>query len=115
MLGLLMVLAMQLASPDPIATNPVISPAEFRACFDAACAGRLSIPVEAAREARRYRYVFVGGFHNEGYPGYFTQNAKELRAKGVSKKAIHFIYPSSHETVDGNAETVRAEFEEIAS
>jgi pimeloyl-ACP methyl ester carboxylesterase len=115
MLGFLMVLALQLASPDPGANHPVISPAEFRASFDAASAGRLSIPVEAAREAGRYRYVFVGGFHNEGFPGYFTQNAKELRANGVPKKAIHFIYPSSRETVDGNAEAVRTEFEEIAS
>ena len=51
--------------------------------------GSLTIPDEAIEEARRYRYVFVGGFHNERLPGYFAQNARELRAKGVPKEAVH--------------------------
>ena len=42
------------------------------------------------------------------------QNAKELRAQGVPRRAIHFIYPSSHKTVQENAEAVRAQFQEIA-
>ena len=114
MLGFLTVIALQLAAPDPVATDPVISPAEFRRHFDAARNGKLSIPDEAIEEARCFRYVFVGGFHSERLPGYFAQNAKELRAKGVPKRAIHYIYPSSGETVDGNAEMVRTSFEDIA-
>ena len=114
MFGLLTVVALQIAAYDAGKTDPVISAADFAAYFDAARAGRLSIPDEALEEARRYRYVFVGGFHNERLPGYFTQNAKELRAKGVPKQAIHFIYPSSHETVTGNARIVREQFEDIA-
>jgi pimeloyl-ACP methyl ester carboxylesterase len=114
MFGFLTVLALQIASCDGGKTDPVISAVEFAAYFDAARTGRLSIPDEALEEAQRYRYVFVGGFHNERLPGYFTQNAKELRAKGVSKGAIHFIYPSSHETVAGNARAVREQFEDIA-
>jgi len=114
MLGFLTVVALQLASFGPAATDPVISPADFRRHFDAAREGKLSIPDTAIEEARRYRYVFVGGFHSERLPGYFAQNAKELRARGVPKTAIHFIYPSSGETVDGNARMVRASFEDIA-
>ena len=114
MLGFLTVIALQLGTSGPAATEPVISPAEFRSHFDAARNGKLSICDEVLEEARRYRYVFVGGFHSERLPGYFAQNAKELRARGVPKKAIHFIYPSSGETVDGNAKMVRASFEDIA-
>ena len=114
MLGFLTIIALQLAAPDPVATDPVISPAAFRRNFDAARNGKLSIPDEAIEEARCFRYVFVGGFHSERLPGYFAQNAKELRAKGVPKRAIHYIYPSSGETVDGNAEMVRKSFEDIA-
>ena len=82
--------------------------------FDEACVARPSIPVEVKRAARRYRYVFVGGFHNERLPGYFSQNAKELRAQGVPRRAIHFIYPSSDETITGNARSVHDQFVEIA-
>src|SRR5580704_9662979 len=106
MLGFLTFLALQLATTGPALADPVIVPAEFRDYFDAARNGKLEIPEEAIEEARRYRYVFVGGFHNERLPGYFTQNAKELRAIGVPKGAIHFIYPSSHRTVAENAKTV---------
>jgi pimeloyl-ACP methyl ester carboxylesterase len=115
MFGFLTVLALQIASCNAGKTDPVISAADFGAYFDAARTGRLLIPDEALEEAQRYRYVFVGGFHSERLPGYFSQNAKELRAKGVSKQAIHFIYPSSHDTVAGNAEAVREQFEDIAS
>jgi pimeloyl-ACP methyl ester carboxylesterase len=113
MLGLLTVLALQLAAGDPPASDPVIVPADFRDYFNAARTGKLEIPDEALAEARQYRYVFVGGFHNERLPGYFSQNAKELRAQGVPKRAIHYIYPSSRETVAGNARMVRERFEDI--
>ena len=115
MFGFLMVLALQIAASDPGKTDPKISDADFHAYFDAARAGKLLISEEGLEEARRYRYVFVGGFHNERLPGYFAQNARELRAKGVSKDAVHFIFPSSHDTVAGNARIVREQFEEIAA
>jgi pimeloyl-ACP methyl ester carboxylesterase len=115
MIGFLTVLTLQLACSGPAASDPAISPADFRIHFDAARKGKLSIPDAVIDEARRYRYVFVGGFHSERLPGYFAQNAKELRANGVPKRSIHFIYPSSHETVDGNATMVREIFEDIAS
>ena len=47
------------------------------------------------------------GFMNEGMSEYFTQNARELVAIGVPRKAIHYIYPSSGETIEGNAAAVR--------
>src|SRR5580658_3904494 len=114
MLAFLTVLAVEIATAGAGKTDPVISAADFGAYFNAARAGKLSIPDEALEEAQRYRYVFVGGFHNERLPGYFTQNAKELRAIGVPKGAIHFIYPSSHATVAENARSVRHQFDDIA-
>ena len=114
MLSLFAVLALQVASGGAAQDNPKISDVDFRAYFDAARAGKLTIPDEALEEARRYRYVFVGGFHNERLPGYFAQNARELRAQGVPKDAVHFIFPSSHHSVAGNARVVREQIEEIA-
>jgi pimeloyl-ACP methyl ester carboxylesterase len=112
--GFLTLLTVLLAPTSRCETTPPVSPAEFRAWYDEAREARMSIPVEVRQAARRFRYVFVGGFHNERLPGYFAQNAKELRAQGVPRRAVHFIYPSSDETVAGNAESVRDQFLEIA-
>jgi pimeloyl-ACP methyl ester carboxylesterase len=89
-------------------------PAEFQAWFHAAERGDLVIPAAVNRRARQFRYVFVGGFANERMPGYFSQCSRELRARGVPKSAIHFIFPSSHRTSEENAEEVRDQFFEIA-
>jgi len=113
--GLLTLLVLFQAPPDPAETCPRVSPAQFCKWFKAARDGKLDIPARVSRTARRYRYVFVGGFHNEQMPGYFAQNAKELRANAVPKRSVHFISPSSHRTVVENAEAVRARFEEIAA
>lgn len=87
---------------------------EFQDWFAEAALGKLVIPPQVEQAARQFRYVFVAGFRNERMTGYFAQNAKELRARGVDRRAIHFIYPSSHETVASNVEDVRAQFLEIA-
>ncbi len=115
MLSLLTCLLVSLSPPDQAVTALVISPPVFQSWFDAALGGRLVIPAEVRRTARGYRYVFVAGFMNEQMSGYFMQNAKELRAMGVPRRAIHFIYPSSHKTVEQNADAVRARFQEIAA
>jgi pimeloyl-ACP methyl ester carboxylesterase len=47
-------------------------------------------------------------------PGYFSQNIKELRAHGVSRRAIHEIYPSSRKTVEEYRDTFRDEFLKVA-
>jgi len=112
--GYLTLLLVLQAPPNPAETYSGVSPAQFRTWFDAARDGKLEIPAKVSRTARRYRYVFVSGFHNEQMPGYFAQNAKELRAKSVPKRSVHFISPSSHKTVAGNAKAVRSEFLEIA-
>jgi pimeloyl-ACP methyl ester carboxylesterase len=104
-----------LAAPPPVESSSSITPAEFRASFDAALAGKLSVPANIKLAARSFRYVFVGGFMNEGMSEYFKQNARELRAIGVPRRAVHYIYPSSHETIEGNAEAVRGKFQEFAS
>ncbi len=115
MFALMLLLGLCCAEPNQTATKPAIAPADFRKWFDAASEGRLSIPAEVRRNASRYRYVFVDGLYIGLPQGCFVQNAKELRAKGVLRQAIHFINPSSHETVEGNADSVRSEILAIAA
>jgi pimeloyl-ACP methyl ester carboxylesterase len=91
-----------------------IAPDDFEGWYKSASEGKLRIPAITKDNAKRYRYVFVGGFNNENMPGYFAQNAKELRAHGISRKAIHFVYPSSHRSLDENADATREEFLKIA-
>jgi pimeloyl-ACP methyl ester carboxylesterase len=108
-------LALSLVASPPVESSPSISPAEFRASFDSALAGKLSVPANIKLAARSFRYVFVGGFMNEGMSEYFKQNARELRAIGVTRKAVHYIYPSSHETIEANAASVCGKFQEFAA
>ena len=96
------------------ASQTDLSPDQFQAWFFSASEGKLDIPEAIEANAARYRYIFVAGFSNERMPGYFTQNAKELRARGVPRKAIHFVYPSSKKTVEENLDEVRGKFLEIA-
>jgi pimeloyl-ACP methyl ester carboxylesterase len=62
----------------------------------------------APRRASEFRYVFIGGLGGERMPGYFEQNARELRRLGVPRRSIHTIRPSSRRTVEQNREEVRA-------
>ncbi len=91
------------------------TPEQFQAWFREAVQGapRMSRAVE--RRAAQFRYAFVGGFANERMPGYFSQCVQELKAHGVPSAQIHFIFPSSHETFEGNSDEVRSRFLEIAS
>ncbi len=83
-----------------------LDPAEFVAWFEDARAGTLQVPDMVRHRAEAFRYVFVVGFQNERMPGYFTQNAHELRAQGVPRSAIHVLRPSSHQTIDASREVV---------
>jgi pimeloyl-ACP methyl ester carboxylesterase len=115
MLEFLTLLPLLLGPPGPVETNPIVTPAKFQASFESSLAGKLAIPDNIKEGSLRYRYVFIGGFLNEGMSQYFKQNARELRALGVPRAAIHYIYPSSHESVAGNADLVRGDFQKIAS
>jgi hypothetical protein len=95
-------------------SDPLIAPADFQHWFSASCDGKLKIPPAAVKKAQSFRYVFVGGFHNEFMPGYFSQNIKELKSLGVSKRHIHEVYPSSKKTIAENRETFRNEFLAVA-
>jgi hypothetical protein len=110
MLEFLTLIPLLLAPPNPAQISPAVTPAEFQAWFDSAHTGNLVIPEAIKERAADYRYVFVGGFLNEGMSQYFRQNAGELRKLDVPRTAIHYIYPSSHESVEGNAELVRRNF-----
>lgn len=115
MMPLTLLILGSLLSPHPApALQPSVSPAAFRAWFDAARSGRLVIPAEVKRSAIRYRYVFVEGFWNEQMPGYFAQNARHLRARGVPSSSIHVVSPSSHKNNEDNADSVRDAFQSIA-
>ncbi len=114
-LGFLTLLALCFVPPVQAATTTSVTPEQFRAWFDAARQGRLEIPVEVGRNARGYRYVFIGGLFNEQMPGYFLQNVKELRARGVPQSSIHLVKPDSQQTIPGNAKSVRTELLAIAA
>ncbi len=114
MISLFSLVAIVMVGTGPDPTGAVLASSEFQAWFDQANTGRLSIPPDVERVARQYRYVFVAGFQNERMPGYFGQNVKELRARGIPKRLIHFITPDSDDTVAGNAGAVRKRFLEIA-
>src|SRR5208337_5107555 len=90
-LGFLTLLALCFVPPVQAETSSSVTPEQFRAWFDAARRGRLEIPDEVGRNARSYRYVFIGGLFNEQMPGYFLQNVKELRARGVPRTSIHLV------------------------
>lgn len=116
MSGTLMIVAAVLAaSPSRApAEGTAVAAAAFRGWFDSARHGDLVIPGRVERAARGFRYVFVEGFWNERMPGYFAQNVRALRARGVPRSAIHVIEPSSHKTLEDNGDSVRDEFDQIA-
>jgi pimeloyl-ACP methyl ester carboxylesterase len=114
MIGTLAVLAGLAATPGASPPRPASSTAEFRTWFEAARRGDLVIPDATARAARRFRYVFVGGFGNERMAGYFKENGRELLTRGVPPGAIHHVYPSSHKTIEENADEVRERFLEVS-
>lgn len=97
---------------EPVA--PRIDGSEFRAWFEAARQGELDVPASVERRARGFRYVFIGGLSGGPMPGYFRQNAAELRARGVPKRAIHIIRPSSRRTVAENCAEVASAVQAIA-
>jgi pimeloyl-ACP methyl ester carboxylesterase len=101
-----------LAGDAPI--DRAIEPAHFQEWFATAARGRLEVPNPVRDDARRFRYVFVGGFGNERMRGYFSQNARELRSLGVPRAAIHVIAPSSHRTIDGNSDFVAEQLLAVA-
>jgi pimeloyl-ACP methyl ester carboxylesterase len=109
MLELLTLSAMFLCPPGDAKADLKVSPDAFKQWFDTAAAGKLTIPDKVSRSASRYRYVFISGLHFGMMQGYFQQNAKELRSEGVPRDSIHFVHPSSANTVDENAEFVRSE------
>lgn len=93
---------------------PSLTPDEFRSWFDASMNKKLSISPSISAEAARYRYVFVGGLRGEGMHEEFGSSSRDLRACGVPKRSIHVLFPSSHKTVEQNADTFRSELHKIA-
>jgi pimeloyl-ACP methyl ester carboxylesterase len=115
MLGFCILAGALAAPPDRADTDSIISPADFRTWFDSAQRHKLTIPDHARRNAVRFRYVFITGLDIGFLQGCFVQNAKELRAQGVPASAIHFIDPSSQETIAENARSIRSQIVKIAA
>jgi pimeloyl-ACP methyl ester carboxylesterase len=115
MLGLLTLAGVLALPPEQTARHSLISPDRFQEWFDRAARRKLSIPDDVRRNAGRYQYVFINGLDIGFTQGCFVQNAKELRVQGVPSEAIHFIEPSSRETVADNAESVRTKIKAIAA
>ena len=113
MLGFLTLLALCFVPPGQTETTSSVTPEQFRGWFDAARQGKLGIPDEVCQNACGYRYVFICGLFHEHMPGYFLQNVKELRARGVPRTSIHLVKPDSQQTVDENCKSVRAELQAI--
>jgi pimeloyl-ACP methyl ester carboxylesterase len=91
-----------------------VLPDQFQAWFRESYEGRLRVPRAIEQNARAFRYVFVGGLYSERAGGYFSQCAAELRARGISRDEIHYIYPSSHKKLEENCDGVRDGFLKIA-
>ncbi len=96
-------------------SGPAVDPADFRSWYDASNRDALSVPRSVEARARKFRYVFIGGFRGESMRDQFGRNARDLRARGVPKRAIHVVAPSSHKTVEENAVALRDEFADIAN
>ena len=97
-----------------LADAPSITPDGFRACFDASMNKQLSISPSVTHEAAKFRYVFVGGLRGEGLREEFGSSSRDLRDRGVPKRSIHVIFPSSHKTVEQNADLFRVDLHKIA-
>ncbi len=115
MLGFLSLFLLYFVPPAQTEAAACVTPERFRGWFDAARQGKLEIPEEVCHNACKYRYVFICGLFNDQMPGYFMQNLKELRARGVPRKSIHLVKPDSQRTVAANSESVQTELQAIAA
>ena len=95
--------------------EPAVTARQFGEWFAAASRGELEVPESVERHALRFRYVFIGGFGGEKMPGYFAQNARELRAHGVADEAIRTIRPRSSRTVEENRDEVGEAIRTVAA
>jgi len=94
------------AAPAPSSLSPAPPPSAFARAFDERSrrsAPPLPLPPDVRAAARRYRYVFVAGFLNEGMRAvYFSDNRRALADAGVDRGAVHVLYPGSGRSVEDN-------------
>ena len=95
--------------------QPKIQAESFQRWFDMAVNGQVELSPTSRQRVVAFRYVFIGGYQGEMMKGYFNQNTRELRANGISNKAIHQIQPSSKRTVEENRTDVAEILQELAS
>jgi hypothetical protein len=69
----------------------------------------------AKENAKKYRYIFIAGFLNEGFVGYFKDNIDFLKNLGVPKNQIHIVYPDSTAGVAENIDPLRDELQKLSN
>ncbi len=70
-------------------------------------------PIIQKKIVKKFEYVFIAGFLNEGLLGYFKDNKKALLVNGVPKKQIHIINPSSNKGLSQNIPLILKKLKEI--
>ena len=78
-----------------VAADVPLSPTAFTGWYNLALRHRLTIPRQAAQNARGFDYVFVAGFLNEVFPDYFSDNIHQLKANGIAEEQISILFPPS--------------------
>ena len=103
-----------LALRDGTTTDPIVAPGEFRAWFDGQSSAGSRFPPKSSGARGISGMCSSAASIIERHARLLVQNARELRARGISRQMIRFLYPSSHETFEGNSELIRSKFSEIA-
>lgn len=94
----------------PAAPGPSVhsSGTTFETWFRMQVEHSTTLPAVVLRTARRYQYVFVAGFLNEGFRReYFDDNRRALIDAGVAAESIHVVFPKSSNGVEENASLLR--------
>lgn len=84
------------------------TPDTFVNAFNEYYAGQRPLP-----RAGNEHYVFVAGFLNEGIPGYFGENIRELKKLGVPAARISVVKPKSGKTFEENSTILKRGLIEI--
>lgn len=74
---------------------------------------RPDAPIIQLDQVKKFEYVFVAGFLNEGVIGYFKDNKKALLRAGIPKKQIHIINPSSSRSFSKNIPSILKKLKRI--
>ena len=110
----LAILAAMVAGPTVEIPPRVVAPSDFQAWFESACHGALKFTRIRSPVRPRGTVRFCRGVSQRADAGLFHGGDAGASPRGVPRRSIHLISPSSRETVAGNAKWVREQFEAVA-